>query len=56
MLNRGREGSAGYGGERRRWLNRGRGRERSIRWREEESVTKGEGKGALAMVERKGEC
>ena len=41
----GREGSAGYGGEKRRVLNRmrrvlnrGKGRERSIRWREEDSV------------------
>ena len=38
MLNRGREGSAGYGGKKRRVLNRGKGRERWIWWREEKSV------------------
>ena len=32
------EGSVGCGGEKRRVLNTGKGRERSIRWREEESV------------------
>ena len=38
MLNRGREGSAGYGGEKRAVLNRNKGRERWIWWREEDSV------------------
>ena len=34
----GREGSVGCGGEKRRVLNRGKGRERWIWWRDEESV------------------
>ena len=38
MLNSGREGSAGYGGEKRTVLNRGKGRERWIWWSDEESV------------------
>ena len=38
MLNRGREGSAGYGGEKRTVLNRGKGREHWMWWREEDSV------------------
>ena len=37
-------------------LNRGKGRERWIRWRQEESVKQGEWKGALDMVEGRGEC
>ena len=37
-------------------LNRGNGRERWMWWREEEGVKYGEGKGALDMVERRGEC
>ena len=37
-------------------LNRNKGRERWIWWREEDSVKQGEWKGALELVKIRGEC